>query len=295
MKNALAHVVIVAQLMVTLPALARTSEGGTNNRGEHIEPLGHAGQSLEPFLLTPENKAALLGWTNGVIERVGHDPSFHNLNNLAAVLIRHGRFAKAMTLLQFLEGKYPGRFETASNMGSAYELLGQNKDALKWIRKGLKRNPDDHAGTEWLHVAILKAKLGQLAPPAPGRSILNLDFGNDMLPARPLQLPDGNNGKPVSLFALAMALRYQLIERIPFVHAPDPMVAGLLLDWANLELLAGSVESADVLFDAASRYGSSERKTIELRKKQVAVSLAAAKSRKTAVAGPCELCQAPAR
>lgn len=295
MKNTLAHVAIVTLLMVTLPALARIDEGGTNHRGEHIEPLGHSGQGLEPFLFIPATKAALLAWTNGVIERVGHDPSFHNLNNLAAVLIRHGRFAKALILLQFLERKYPGRFETAANMGTAYELLGQNKEALKWIRQSLKRNPDDHSGTEWLHVDILKAKLGQLAPPAPGRSILNLDFGNDMLPARPLQLPDGNKGKPVSLFALATALRYQLIERIAFVHPPDPLVAGLLLDWANLELLAGSVESADVLLDAAARYGSSERNTIAMRKQQVAISLAAAKSRKTAVAGVCELCQAPAR
>jgi tetratricopeptide (TPR) repeat protein len=293
LKNKAVPLVLIALLTASLSARACINEIGTNHRGEHIELIYSAGQKLKPYLVTPTTKAALLGWSRDVSNRARKEPTFENLNDLAAVLIRHGRYPEAAKLLQFLERKYPGHYETASNVGTAYELMGQNEDALKWILEGLKRNPEDHDGTEWLHVHILKAKLGQIPPPAPGRSILNLDFGNDVMPRRPTGLPLGNTGKPMSLYSVAEGLRYQLIERIEFVAAPDPMISDLLLDWANLELLAGSVESADVLYDAAIRYGSKEGRIISIRKTQVARILAQAKSKKTSVQGQCELCVPP--
>lgn len=277
---------------MVLPANACINETGTNHRGEKIELSMYAGQNLKPLLVTPTSKADLIDRSRYVIEAAREDPSFENLNDLAAVLIRHGRLAEAVSLLLFLERKYPGHYETASNVGTAYELMGRNKDALKWILEGMKRNPNDHYGTEWLHVHILKAKLGQLPKPGPGRSILNLDFGNDATPRRPATFTIGNAGKQLSLFSVGLALRYQLLERIAFVSAPDPMVAGLLLDWANLELLAGTVESADVLYDAAIRYGSDASRTIAVRKAQVARILATAK-RTPDVQGRCELCEFP--
>jgi tetratricopeptide (TPR) repeat protein len=239
--------------------------------------MNYSGRSLKPLLVTPTSKAALITWSREVVETARKRPSFDSLNNLAAVLIRHGRLPEAVSLLQFLERKYPGHYETASNVGTAYELMGRNEDALKWILEGLKRNPEDHNGTEWLHVHILKAKLGRLPKSAAGRSILNLDFGNDVMPLRPTSLPIGNAGKPLSLVAVSEAVRYQLFERIQFVAAPDAKVAGLLLDWANLELLAGTLDSADLLYDAAIRYGSKEGRIIAIRKAHVAKNLAQTK------------------
>lgn len=293
MKPIPLSLVLLTCLAVSLPAGACINATGTNHRGEQIEPMLHAGPELRPLLITPTTKAALISWSRDVVDAARQDPSFDNLNSLAAVLIRHGRLPEAVKLLQFLERKYPGHYETASNIGTAFELMGRNEDALKWISEGLKRNPEDHYGTEWLHVHILKAKLGHVPAPAPGRSILNLSFGNDAMPRRPTGLPFGNAGKPLSLHTLGHAVRYQLIERINFVAAPDPMVAGLLLDWANIELLAGAVESADVLYDAAIRYGSSERRTIALRKAHVATILAQAKGKPVLVQGTCELCEPP--
>jgi tetratricopeptide (TPR) repeat protein len=291
LKSRSLHLVLIALLAMALPARACINETGTNLRGEQIHPLFHAGQKLKPYLVTPTSKAALIDRTGHVVETARKQPSFYSLNDLAAVLIRHGRLTEAVSLLQFLERKYPGHYETASNVGTAYELMGRNEDALKWIREGVKRNPGDHFGTEWLHVHILKAKLGRVPPAAAGRSILNLDFGNDVMPRRPTGLPDGNAGKPLSLFAVGHAVRFQLLERIAFVAAPDAMVAGLLLDWANLELLAGTVESADVLYDAAIRYGSDQGRIIATRKAQVARILAQVKP--TLAQGRCELCEPP--
>ncbi len=233
----------------------------------------------------------MIDWSRHAIGNARNNPSFETLNDLAVVLIRHGKLAEAVKLLQFLERKYPGNYETASNVGTAYELMGRNEEALKWIREGMKRNPKDHFGTEWLHVHILRAKLGQVPASAPGRSILNLDFGNEAMPRRPALLQVGNTGKPLALFSVAQAVRYQLLERIAFVAAPEPMVAGLLLDWANLELLAGSVESADVLYDAAIRYGSTERQIVALRKTLVANIMK--KPKRRLIRGQCELCEAP--
>jgi hypothetical protein len=244
-------------------------------------------------LTTPTSKAVLSNWSEITVAEVRKSPTFPNLIDLSALLIRYGKSAEAVKLLQFVESKYPGRFETASNMGTAYELMGQNEDALKWILQGLKRNPADHYGTEWLHVHILNAKLGKVPQAAPGRSILNLDFGHDVMPQRPASLPNGNTGKPITLWDLGSALRYQVQERIWFVDAPDKMVAGLLLDWANLELLAGSVESADVLYNAAIRYGIKEDKLIALRRREVAKILSQAKKNPTGMPGECELCTPP--
>lgn len=240
--------------------------------------MNYSGQKLKPLLVTPTSRAALITWSREVVETARKRPSFDSLNNLAVVLIRHGRLPEAVSLLQFLERKYPGHYQTASNVGTAYELMGRNEDALKWILEGLKRNPEDHNGTEWLHVHILKSKLGRIPKAASGLSILNLDFGDDVMPLRPTNFPVGSAGKPLSLFAVGDAVRYQLLERIQFVAAPDAMVAGLLLDWANLEILAGTMDSADVLYDAAIRYGSKEGRIIAIRKAHGAKTLAKAKA-----------------
>ena len=276
MKNRTFHLVLLSFLAMSAPAPACINETGTNHRGERVQLIHFAGKNLKPRLVTPVTKAALIDWSRYAIKQARENPSFDTLNNLAAVLIRHGRLSDAVNLLQFLERKYPGHYETASNIGTAYELMGRNEDALKWIVEGMKRNPEDHFATEWLHVHILNAKLGRVPTPAPGHSILNLDFGNDAMPRLPVRLPVGNTGKPLSLFDVGNAVRYQLLERIEFVAAPDPMVAGLLLDWANLEFLSGTVESADVLYDAALRYGSTEKGIIAIRKAEVAKILAQA-------------------
>jgi len=287
--------IFAAMLAASLPASACINESGTNKYGHFIMPVSYAGTELKPYLVTPRDKSELVEWSGYVVADVRKKQNLFTLIDLSAVLIRFGKLPEAVKLLQFMEQKYPGDYKVASNIGTAYELMGQNEEALKWILEGMKRNPDDHFGTEWLHAEILRAKLGQLKVPAPGRSILNLDFGNEAMPKRPAALPSGNKGKQASLFDVGIALRYQLVERIKFVAAPDPMVAGMLLDWANLELLAGSVESADVLYDAAIRYGSKEVPTIKLRKVQVARILkeAETKSRPATKDGECELCMYP--
>ncbi len=293
MKINSVHLAFIVISTLSLPAYSCINEIGTNNRGEQVRPILYAGKRLKPELVTPTSKAPLIPWAKDVVDEARRSPSFKSLNNLAVVLIRFERLPEAAKLLQFIERQYPGHYETASNLGTTYELMGRNDDALKWILKGLRRNAKAHWGTEWLHVHILKAKLGRIPQPAAGLSILDLDFGSEPMPVLPAHLPVGNDGKRLNLFDLDWSLRYQLLERIRFVAAPDPLVAGLLLDWANLEMIGGAVESADVLYDAALQYGSKEVQSIAMRKRQVATILALAKSRQSKIQGRCEICEAP--
>ena len=86
-------------------------------------------------------------------------------NDEAVRLVLRGDVKGALVLLQQIEAKYPGLYSTAANMGSCYELSGDNESALKWIGEGIHRNPASHMVAEWLHVAVLKAKLAMQDDP----------------------------------------------------------------------------------------------------------------------------------
>lgn len=229
-----------------------------------------------------------IAWARSATAEARKNPTFEHRSDLAVGLVHLGRPKEAIDLLQALEREHPGRYQTAANLGTAFELAGDNGEALKWIREGIRRNPEAHDGTEWLHAVILEAKLRRRVQGSPEQSILHLDFGPGPLPARPARLPVGNDGKPVSVPELGLALRYQLIERTHFVAAPDPMVAGLLADWAHLELIVGDQRTAAILYKAALDYGQPMTAQIRAGKAEAERPLSSAevKARKS----KCELC-----
>jgi len=91
-------------------------------------------------------------------------PTYQLKNDLAVALLHTGETQEAIRLLQEVETEHPGAYQTAANLGTAYELAGDNANGLKWIEEGVKRNPDSHGGSEWIHVAILKAKINNTNP-----------------------------------------------------------------------------------------------------------------------------------
>jgi len=102
-----------------------------------------------------------LEWIDKVTKAAKVNPGFDENSDLAVAFVHQGKYSEAIALLQELERRYPGKYQVAANLGTAFELSGDNKQALQWIREGIRRNPKSHEGTEWLHVAILEAKLGQ--------------------------------------------------------------------------------------------------------------------------------------
>lgn len=128
----------------------------------------------------------------------------------AAALVFMRRAEAAIPVLVALEHDHPGRYATAANLGTAYELTGDLPNALKWISEGIARDASSHEGTEWLHVAILEAKLRlqQDASWLAARSVL------DTVPARPAE-------------ETVHAIEHQLSERLRFVTPADPVVCDL--------------------------------------------------------------------
>src|SRR5258708_7777149 len=91
--------------------------------------------------------------------------NFNDRSDYSVALMFLGRSEEAVTLLNQLEKEKPGEYFIAANLGTAYELSGNNEEALKWIKEGIHRDPTSHEGTEWLHVKILEAKITQEKDP----------------------------------------------------------------------------------------------------------------------------------
>ena len=162
-----------------------------------------------------------------------------------------GDFDSAIAALTKIEAATPGTYSTAANLGTAYELKGDDANALKWISTGIARNPDSHHQTEWLHVLILEAKLEAAKHP------------DHPLVGHLINIPDRFDreteitvqGKAYNVFEVYIALVYQLKERLVFVKPKDPFVADLLVSLAVIESNLYGVESAQGLLKMARDYG----------------------------------------
>jgi tetratricopeptide (TPR) repeat protein len=165
-----------------------------------------------------------------------------------AVLVYNGKYLKAKKIFQEIELKSPGLYITAANLGTTYELLGQNDSALYWIKRALELNPNSHEGSEWIHVKILEAKIKSkgIEKYLWTQSILSLDFGHDKIPV---------NKNKIDLYELDNQLYEQLNERMSFIKPQDPIVAQLLFDLGNVKAIRENVKSALEVYSIAEEYG----------------------------------------
>ena len=174
-----------------------------------------------------------------------------------------GHYAAAIEKLEALETSAPGNYSTAANLGTAYELAGDNKNALHWITEGMKRNDYSHHGTEWLHKKILEAKIAM-------ESDADHLTKNHILPFP--ESPNQNrnftysyDGRSIHWEELLKALRYQLGERMLFVKPTDPVVADLLFSFATLEANTRVLEPAVELLQLAKEYGYHDSAELDAR------------------------------
>lgn len=168
------------------------------------------------------------------------------LSDKGFVLIILGKYQEAIDLYKKIETLQPGRYSTASNIGTAYELTGNNTEALKWIEKAVQINPQSHSSSEWIHINILKAKI-KGDQYISSINLIGKDFGNGKEPQSNLSKDD--------LQLLKMQLYYQLNERISFVKPKDKIVAQLLFDLGNIALLMNHKEEAKEDYELAMEYG----------------------------------------
>lgn len=155
-------------------------------------------------------------------------PSLENSNDLAVAYIVTNRAAEGIRLLRDMEKIQPGSAKVAANLGTALELTGADQEALLWIRESVHRDPNEHEGSEWVHVKILQAKLALKRDPNWLRthSVVGWRDGQQLLADE-----RGLVRSPMDLIA---PITWQLRERTRFVQPPDLIVGDLYLTLGDI-------------------------------------------------------------
>lgn len=169
------------------------------------------------------------------------------LSDKGYVLIIQGKYDEALKLYLDIEKIKPNRYSTASNLGTLYELMGENEKAYEWIKKSIKINPESHEGSEWLHLKILEAKIQKLKNPS-GAFFINTNFGSEISPK--------TNLGDEELFKLKDALYFQLNERITFIKPEDKIISVLLFELGNIATIQGfDPQSSVEVYELSKKYG----------------------------------------
>lgn len=202
-------------------------------------PYGHGSVSDETLLLAAMRLDSLY--------RATGDLDYLSDKGLTFILLK--RYDEAIELYLQIEKLQPGRYSTASNLGTTYELIGENEDALKWIKKSLEIDPSSHMHSEWIHVNILEAKIkGEEYYTT--TFLLKQDFGTETIPKSNLNFKE--------LLHLSDALYYQLNERVTFIKPQEKIVAQLLFDLGNIAFLLKNYSDALKDYELAKEYDSQD-------------------------------------
>jgi tetratricopeptide (TPR) repeat protein len=168
------------------------------------------------------------------------------LSDKGYVLIVQKKYEEALNLYLNIEKIAPNRYSTASNIGTLYELMGENQKAYNWIKKSIEINPESHNGSEWLHLKILEAKINNLSNIS-GQFLINTNFGITGVPETKLSKEE--------IDKLARAVYFQVNERISFIKPTDKIISILLFELANSLQLKGENENALNVYRTARVYG----------------------------------------
>ncbi len=174
-----------------------------------------------------------------------HDIDY--LSDVGYVLTIQKKYKEALNLYFEIEKIEPNRYSTSSNLGTIYELIGDNTNALKWIKNSVKINRKSHNESEWLHIKILEAKINKTRNLS-SEYLVNTSFGDSVVPS--------SNYSKIQREKLIKALYYQLNERITFIKPKDEVIGKLLFELGNLALLKNDYSSAIEIYKKAFEYGN---------------------------------------
>ena len=197
----------------------------------------------------------------------GQQLTWQERNDLAVAFIHMKKVKEGLEILLQLEQQKSNQYEIAANLGTAFELLGDDKRALQWIKTAIDRNPYSHGGSEWIHVKILQAKLAMKEDKdwLSKNSILGITFGDQERPVPSQQTIQDHTNKVHSLNEIRQHLGVQLQERISLVPSPDVIVADLLMDMADLSALTDAVEMSVLMNEMSLKYKPTNPKLAKLR------------------------------
>lgn len=188
------------------------------------------------------------------------DPSLNNGVDYSAALLHNDQADKALDLLLALNTQFPNTYQIATNLGTAYELMGDHHKALEWIKQGIALNPQSHWQSEWVHVKILQAKISSNGDDNwfQHNSVLGLPFREQGLFVNALHFPNNNHGQRASLQEMIDHVGRQLHERMILAPQNDPVVANLLFDLGHLMALEKAHEHGQDILKISQQYGDSK-------------------------------------
>ena len=260
--------------LVTLALVANSSAcinvSGTTLDGRRHSDAEEGRGVTRHFLFEKANEPIVWNSRLKKLEAVmAGEPTIRDRSDYGGVLVHLGQYEKARDVLIEAERVTPGDYAVASNLGTAYELLGENEKALEWIKRGMERNPDSHRGTEWVHVKILEAKIAVAKDPAwlSRNSVLGVDFGTAPRPALTGVAGASRNTQREEANRVRRGAAYQLSERFQFVKGPDPFVGDVTFDLANAIAVGRNVEEAEDIYLLAQEYGAPRSALAGIRRK----------------------------
>ena len=178
------------------------------------------------------------------------------LSDYSVCLMKLGKQKEALEILRALYKHYPNEYKIAANLGTAYELNGQVDSALKYIKRDLQLNPNDHEGSEWVHVKVLETKL-ELKK--------NTTYLKDH---SVLQLNEAQKKDSIVLQHISI----QLQERVPFTPVtttPDDIMISLFIDLADISANIKSIEYARAYYQIAKKYYGSKLPLLDEKIKEM--------------------------
>ena len=170
--------------------------------------------------------------------KIKKDQDYKILSDYAVLLLKSGKTAIALDILEQLAKHYPDEYQIAANLGTAYELNGMNQKAFEFIQHGMDLNPNSHGGSEWVHLRILKTKLELVEDSLYLRnhSVLNL------------------SEKDKKDSTIREQILIQVRERFPFSPGPNQIMANIFIDLADCFANSASIEFAKVSYRIAGDY-----------------------------------------
>ncbi len=171
------------------------------------------------------------------------------LSDYAVLLLKAGKTQDALDILIQLSKHYPDEYQIAANLGTAYELSGNNKKALQFIKRGMELNPDSHEGSEWVHLNVLETKLNMVNDSLylSKHSVLNLS----------------EEDKKDSL--IRQQIMIQVRERFPFSPGPNQIMASIITDLGDCYANTASIEFAKTLYTIAKKYYGANEELVDAK------------------------------
>lgn len=211
------------------------------------------------YLINQDEGGALPYWSNGfgegsikvnpqsLLDSYNKTKDYKFLSNYAWELVKDGKAKEAIIILDSLLKTHPTEYNILANLGTAYELVGENIKALDFLTKAVAINKNSHHGSEWIHLNILKYKINKEAFPIEKIIDLRINDNNSQW----------NTDKwtyPIPADSLLKSIAYQLHERIGFIKPTDKVIGRLVFDFAEIIAKTKSKEEALPFYDYALFY-----------------------------------------